>query len=471
MTRSVFALLLLALPAVAQPPVVAHNNWLLDEVTTTNGAVYRGLIVKQTAEGTHFRAVRQTPGKPTFTFTTFFTPKEVRKTKPLTEPQREELRAKLAELDTDGAAELARMDALELVNVEWAGARAARRYDGERFLLTSAAPEEVTRRAAVRLEQIFTCFARILPPRREAGHDSDRPTRVELTGDLDHYRQLLRQSADAVLNPAVYDPSANRILAGTDLRRLAEQLRKSRLNHAQQLVEVGKYEARIQELYKGSKPELDRFLAAAKQERQKVLVADRDNERTFDTATRRLFGILYHEAFHSYTTTFVYPPLSAADVRAGKGTGELPRWLNEGLAQLFENPLIEAGELRIGHADEVRLKQVQDELRGKGGKPEMELLPVAELLKAGPKAFLAAHASDREASDRTYRTAWAAAFYLTFERRLVGGKELDDYLKAVNTGTDPLTAFEAWVGQPLAAFEADWRKYLTKLQPDGTVAK
>ena len=49
-----------------------------------------------------------------------------------------------------GAGERARMDALELVTLDWAGTK-AKRYDGEQFILTSAAPDEVTRRAAVRL--------------------------------------------------------------------------------------------------------------------------------------------------------------------------------------------------------------------------------------------------------------------------------------------------------------------------------
>jgi len=348
--RSLLLALLLAVAAFTQPPVVPRNNWPRDEVTLTNGAVYRGLILKEVADGVHFRAVRQTPGKPTFTFTTYFVTKEIRGTKKLSDADRDDLRLKLAGLDTDGAGERARMDALDLVTTDLAGKK-AKRYDGERFLLTSAAPDEVTRRAAVRLEQIYTCFARILPPR----HNSDRPTRVELTGDLDDYRQLLRQSADAVLNAAVYDPAANRILVGTDLRRLGAELQRTRIQHAQQLADVGEYEKRIRKQYKGSKPDLDRFLPAAERERQKVLAADRQNEKAFDDATRRLFGILYHEAFHSYAATYVYPPLPAADVKAGKGTGELPRWLNEGLAQVFENPLIEAAELRIGHADPARL--------------------------------------------------------------------------------------------------------------------
>src|SRR5207248_7954147 len=89
-----------------------------------------------------------------------------------------------------------------------------------------------------------------------------------------------------------------------------------------------------------------RYLDAVDRERKRVIAADKANGAKFDQATARLFAILYHEAFHAYVGTFVYPPLKPDDVKAGKGTGELPRWLNDGLAQVLETPVVEAGELR-----------------------------------------------------------------------------------------------------------------------------
>jgi hypothetical protein len=82
-----------------------------------------------------------------------------------------------------------------------------------------------------------------------------------------------------------------------------------------------------------------------------------------------------------------------------------------------------------------------------------------------------APAGEKAVADRHYLTAWALAHYLTFDRKLVGTKELDDYLIAVNTGTDAAKAFEELVGQKLPAFEADWHDFLRKLQPDGTARK
>ena len=40
---------------------------------------------------------------------------------------------------------------------------------------------------------------------------------------------------------------------------------------------------------------------------------------------------------------------------------------------------------------------------------------------------------------------------------------LDDYVKALHRGTDPLLAFRDLVGKPLPEFEKDFRTYLNGL--------
>lgn len=456
-------------PVLAQPPVLSPGEWPMDELRLRNGTVVRGLILHDGPDGVQFRLVKRPAGRPTVTLTTFFTKDEVRidgihKRSP---EERQVLVQRLSELDSDGRTERRRMDAMTFRKSEWLGREgAARVYESDQFILVSAAPDEVTRRAALRLEQLYTAFARVLPPRVP----NARPTRVELAGTKDEYLKLIKDSNVNVQNAAVFIATDQRIVCGSDLKRLGEELYRTSLYHHQQMATADKTERELRKLYP-NRAEQDRFLEAIDQERAKIVEAERANEAAFNTATRKLFAILYHEAFHSYVHGFVYPPRTAKEVAAGRGPGELPRWLNEGLAQLFEDPILEAGELRVGHADLDRLSRVQNRLEGAVGTNTAGLLPLNDLLRAGREAFMADHASKKAVTDRTYLTSWGVAHHLTFKRRLIGTEKFETYLSDVNTGADPTKAFEQLVGQPITEYEKEWHAYLRQLQPDGTTSR
>jgi Protein of unknown function (DUF1570) len=438
---------LIVVVALAQPPA----PWPLDELKLANGAVLHGLILEDTAAGVRFQVVRRPPGRPTVTLTTYLLRAEVAGVKKVSDADRAAVAEKLADLDPRGSTERRRMEALELKPADWLGTpAAARRYESDYFTLVSPAADEVTRRAAVRLEQIFTAYSRFLPPRTAAG----RPTLVALAMDRGEYAKLLGPAAGPVVNPAAFDPAANRIVCLTDLRKLGGDLTAARAYNLGQFAALDKYEADVRGLYK--RPELDRHLETVARERKRVRAAEAANDAKFDAATLRPLARLYHETFHAYAGNFVYPP--------GGPAGELPRWLNEGLAQIFETAVLEAGELRVGHADPDRLRRAQEAV--KGGT----LVPVADLLKAGRETFLAAHADQAAAADRAYLTAWAVAFQLTFDAHLLGGPAFDRYLKEATAG-DPAAAFARLVGAGPGEYQRRLHEYLTKLNPDGTVRK
>jgi hypothetical protein len=442
---ALFLLTAIAAVSAADPPVA--NGWKFDVIRTKNGTVFRGLILNESATAIRFENVRQQPGRPTFLLTTTFSRAEIDRVERLDAAEREQLKARLQELAEAGQEEKQREERLELESAPWDGKPdGGRRYRSDLFTLDSDATEVVVRRAAVRLEQIYAAYARFLPPRGPGRG----PTAVFLVKSREEYRSILRARHLSLAGTAFFNAAANRVYCASDLDQIGADLEAVRERHQQIAADLDQREAVLVKLYKGK--ELARHVDPIRETRRRIARKDKENEALFDRATQDLFATLYHEAFHAYLANCVYPP----------GGAEAPRWLNEGLAQIFETAIVEAGELRIGHADRVRLARAKEAVRAG------EFLPLVELLRAEPARFLAAHAAERAWADKLYLASWALAYHVTFERRLLGSPALDHYFGTLREGADPLDAFQALVGEPLPQFEQDFRRYLLRLQPDGS---
>lgn len=168
--------------------------------------------------------------------------------------------------------------------------------------------------------------------------------------------------------------------------------------------------------------------------------AERKNSQQFETFTRAMFQRLYHEAFHAYLENFVFP---AADF-------DVPRWLNEGLAQVFEEGILEVGTLRLDIPSEKRLQALQKDLR------EQPRLPLAELLNSEPRRFLVAHEDQALASERLYLYSWGLAHYLVIREPVLQGKALSKYVEKSQAASSQQQRFEEMMGQPLDEFEKKW---------------
>jgi len=429
----------------------ADEEWQFDLLRLKNGTTFPGMLLEENGNTIKFRCVRRSPGSPTVVITTSFNRHEIDRIEKLDAKNREILDGRLKALDPTGKGESTRMEYLELEAVLWLkdGDPPGLRYGSEHFVLISNAREDIVRRAAVRLEQIYAAFGRYLPPRRQNG----KPTTIYLVRSLDEYQVLLTNQGRNIFHPALYDAQRNQILCASDLQRLGDELEHVRKKHRQILDQLKDNEADLNRLYKGKIPAAIR--EPIQNKRQEIYNANVKNDGLFKEATRHLFQTLYHEAFHAYLVNFVYPPED----------GEAPRWLNEGLAQIFETAIVEAGELRAGHADPERLGR----LKAIGRKGEF--LALGELLESGPKNFLVNHTSDLKISDRYYLHSWALAFYLTFDCRLLGTPGMDQYIQSLKRGTDPSEAFQKLVGMPLGRFEKEFHRYVLKLRPDGSTAQ
>lgn len=446
--RAVLGVLLVLAQPVAVP--AQNGEWKLDVLRLRNGKVLKGLLVEETPDGVRFQCVRQSPGKRTFVFSpAVFFPAEIDRIDKLAPRERDELTTRLKALDSSGDGERQRMSDLELQAAPWGDQpRGGLAYRSEQFELVSNANDEIVRRAAVRLEDIYAAYTSHLPPRSP----NSKPTRIVLVESVAEYQKMVKDGGTNILNPAFFDRTHNQVYCASDLQKMGKDLALMREAFAERRKDLDSLEAELDKLYGKGKVPVS-FRQPILESRRKLVAAAAANEQAFGQATQHLFQVLYHEAFHAYLDNFVYPPEQT----------EIPRWLNEGLAQIFESAIVEAGELRVGHADENRLTRAKNCLRGGG------LVPLADLLRAGPREFLVQHGGDKQAADRHYLTAWALAFYLTFDRHLLGTNRLDRYATDTKRGADPLEAFQLLIEQPLPEFEKSFQQYLANLRPDGTV--
>ena len=449
--------LVIALAAVAEPGPI-KSDWKFDAIHLRNGSILRGLIVEESPTHIRFQNVRRQPGRPTVVFTTVLARSDITRCDKLSEQDRLLLKARLDQLDPAKEGERQRMEELDLQRASWADRlKAAFRYDSDQFSLLSNAPEDIVRRSAVRLEQIYTAYSRFLAPKHKGG----APTSILLYASVEEYQKAIADRGRKFVNPAFFDPTANRIVCACDLQRLGEDLEEVQRKHRELRDDLDKQEAELRRLYAKNKEELARHLQSVTDLRKRIADADRRNDSVFDKATRQLFSLLYHEAFHAYVNGFVYPP--APNGPSEHSPGELPRWLNEGLAQVFETAIVEAGELRVGHAERDRLFRTKELVRSG------DVLPLRDLLRSDSKQFIVVHGGDRFESDRAYLTSWALSHYLMFERKLIGTPELDTFVRQVNEKTEPVAAFAKLIAQPPESFEKEFHRYVLRLQPDGTL--
>ncbi|MBX3471400.1 MAG: DUF1570 domain-containing protein, partial [Planctomycetes bacterium] len=171
--------------------------------------------------------------------------------------------------------------------------------------------------------------------------------------------------------------------------------------------------------------------------RQLLLYEDKDDVTLEET--RR---VLFHEAFHQFIHGLV---------------GDLPYWLNEGLAEYFSSCRVEA-DGRVTPPDATsRLEKRVLELRRYLARDEPPV-PFARLMNESPAEFYSGPVAAK------YAQAWAMVHY--FEHG--GGAELKErfrrYVNALREGWAPRRAFQAaWAGVDWAEVQRGWLEYARRL--------
>ncbi len=430
----------------------------LERVTLREGTKYDGLVQGESPETVEFLEVRRLPGRPMYLMLRPLAREDIQDLERLPPDARAELRERLEQFRRRTLIQGREIDDLKLTSKQQNG-QTIWSHAGELFTLESTANEQMTRRLAVRLGQIFTSYRQLLPPRREA---SDR-VHIRIFGSTAGYQAALKQLGFVIGNPAVYLADRNLILAGTELDRFDAELARVARQHEQIRKELEAQIAEVPSRVKKLGEELE-VAGVGASERLRVVLAeqrkwsdqrkalasqiatiDRANEAKFNELTQRMFTRLAHEAFHAYLETDVYPSRQY----------DVPRWLNEGLAQVFEAGILELNSLRIDAPHLDALEKLQGDLRGP------QPLRLEELLTMSSSSFLAAHGdatrTEPERSSRAYCYSWGLAYYLAFERAIFDDPAFETYISSAAANMDPVKRFESLVGMPLAEFEETWR--------------
>ncbi|MDB5328796.1 MAG: hypothetical protein JWM57_4365 [Phycisphaerales bacterium] len=157
---------------------------------------------------------------------------------------------------------------------------------------------------------------------------------------------------------------------------------------------------------------------------------------------------LQHEAFHQ----FAWQAISQ----------NLPIWLDEGLAQVFEEGVWTGDKIMLGQVPPQRLKLLQQDMAS--GK----LLPFKTLMGMSRTAFQSRMRDDGLGRSQ-YNQAWAMTHFLVFACDEKGNPRFRDrligWLRDLHAGRDPQQAFVSNFSSNIDGFEKRFREWVAALEP------
>jgi hypothetical protein len=154
---------------------------------------------------------------------------------------------------------------------------------------------------------------------------------------------------------------------------------------------------------------------------------------------------LQHEAFHQ----FAYKALGL----------KMPIWLNEGMAQLFEEAIWTGDGFLMNQVPPRRIRQLQSDIENNN------LLSLRVLIHMSPEKWSANLSGDPSVGSTQYNQAWAIVHYMAYGDNGKNGVKLVTLLKELEKGTDPEAAFKESFGGNLETFRARFEDYALALQP------
>jgi len=434
----------------------------MDQVQLRDGRQVRGLIREETAQ--HLAVIQcvQQPDKPLFFIVRSLPAQDIAKVARLEPAQRGDLERKIVAYKTRQQREAGRQEGLKIEPTAELGPRGYR-YSGPWFSLLTTGSSSSARLAVARIELRFAAFQMAWPARRTAS----RPLKIVLWGAREEYQAYRLQQHIDVANGAYFDPATNTIVASLELDPLLDEQAAATAVHRQQLTDLHKQEQELRTELLAEERQL-KLLGVQRSERlsngqkrmqhfkqlrtdleRKLTELERRNQQRLCEYLDESFRTMYHEAFHAYLENYVYPSSET----------EVPRWLQEGLAQVFESARLELGD-RLRTDITVLGQRLAQDL---AGQPPLSL---AQVLGTSDATYLGLHGAPAREAARHYLYAWALAeFWL--QRRPQSrdpwreAEQLDRYVQA-DREAGPEQRFAELLGRPLPELEAEWQAFLRR---------
>ena len=156
---------------------------------------------------------------------------------------------------------------------------------------------------------------------------------------------------------------------------------------------------------------------------------------------------IQHEAFHQFAFAAIGPGL--------------PTWLNEGLAQYFEEGIWTGAQFRFEQVPPRRVRQLQHDIA------KNQLVPFRTMLATTDAQWQATLTGDADRGATQYNQAWAMTHLL------IHGSNGDvkyrplliDMLKRIHAGADAQVAFAEAFSPNVDGFQARFEEFATKLEP------
>lgn len=158
---------------------------------------------------------------------------------------------------------------------------------------------------------------------------------------------------------------------------------------------------------------------------------------------------LQHEAFHEFARQSISP--------------NMPIWLNEGMAQVFEEGIWTGERFLIGQVPPRRLRQLQDDIENK------RLIAFEEMLAMTPEKWsVALGAEDRAGGATQYNQSWAMVHFLVQAKDAAGRDKyrarLIRMLELLHDGKSDQVAFEKAFSGNMKGFKDRFVEYATTIQ-------